>query len=224
MTAKKYKAVMFDLDGTLLDTLGDIHYSINLTMNKLGYAAHTKKEVRSFINYGSKRLIELALPEDKRDAETIEQTHKIYLENYSKNVCIETKAYDGIQELVSRLKNEGYVLSVVSNKPHGQVEQLCERFFGGMFSYVSGTGEDRPVKPQKECILLALEQLGIDKDELVYVGDSNVDVKTAHNAGVVCAGVTWGFHGKGGFGDERADFYADNTAQLYSFITGEDYE
>lgn len=219
---KKFKCVMFDLDGTLLDTIGDIKHNINLTMKELGYPEHTYEETRSFINDGSFKLIERASPEDKRDEKTVRAALEIYLSNYDKNVCTETVAYEGITELVKRLKEEGYVLAVVSNKPERHVKMLCDIFFGeNTFSYISGTGGDKPVKPSKECIDKALEALGMGEQDFVYVGDSHVDVKTAHNSGAPCIGVTWGFHGKDGFRDEVCDFYADNAKQLYEIITGE---
>ena len=220
--AKKYTCVMFDLDGTLLDTIGDIKHNINLTMKELGYPEHTYEETRTFINDGAYKLIERALPEGKKDEKTVRETLEIYLSNYDKNVCTETRAYDGIVDTVKRLKNEGYTLSVVSNKPERHVRMLCDIFFGeGTFSYISGTGGDKPVKPNKECVELALKTMGQKAEDLIYVGDSHVDVKTAHNAGVPCIGVTWGFHGKLGFKDEICDFYADNTDELYAIIAGD---
>ncbi len=220
--AKKYTCIMFDLDGTLLDTIGDIKHNINLTMKSLGLPEHTYEETRTFINDGAYKLIERALPEDKRDEKTVRETLEIYLSNYDKNVCTETRSYDGIKALVKRLKDEGYTLSVVSNKPERHVKMLCDIFFGeGTFSYISGTGGDKPVKPSKECVDLALESMGKMCENLLYVGDSHVDVLTAHNAGVPCAGVTWGFHGKDGFKDQIPDFYIDNTEQLYKLITGD---
>lgn len=218
---KKYTCIMFDLDGTLLDTIGDIRYSINLTMKELGYPEHTNEEVRSFINFGARRLIELALPEDRRSDEEIDSTLQIYLGHYSENVCIETEAYEGTQELIKKLKEEGYLLSVVSNKPEKMVSELCEMFFGkNTFAYVSGTGGGKPTKPDRACIDLALQSMGADADGLLYVGDSLVDVKTAHNAGAPCVGVTWGFHGKDGFCDEIPDFYAHDADMLYDIIHG----
>ena len=213
---------MFDLDGTLLDTIGDIKHNINLTMKSLGYPEHTYEETRTFINDGAFKLIERALPEGKKDEKTVRETLEIYLSNYDKNVCTETRAYDGIVDTVKRLKDEGYVLSVVSNKPERHVKMLCDIFFGeDTFSYISGTGGDKPVKPNRECVELALSTMGRKADDLIYVGDSHVDVKTAHNAGVPCIGVTWGFHGKLGFKDEIPDFYADNTDELYAIIAGD---
>lgn len=220
--AKKYKCVMFDLDGTLLDTIGDIKHNINLTMKSLGYPLHTYEETRTFINDGAYKLIERALPDGKKDEKNVRETLSIYLSNYDKNVCIETRAYDGVQAVVSRLKSEGYTLSVVSNKPERHVKMLCDMFFGeGTFSYISGTGGDKPVKPSRECVDLALATMGESAENLIYVGDSHVDVKTAHNSDVPCIGVTWGFHGKDGFKDETPDFYANTAEELYSIIAGD---
>ncbi len=220
--AKKYTSIMFDLDGTLLDTIGDIKHNINLTMRKLGYPEHTYEETRTFINDGAYKLIERALPEGKKDEKTVKETLGIYLSNYDKNVCTETCAYEGVTELVKRLKNKGYVLSVVSNKPERHVKMLCDIFFGeNTFSYISGTGADKPVKPDRRCVDSALEYMGEKRENLLYVGDSHVDVLTAHNADVPCAGVTWGFHGKLGFKDTKPDFYIDNTDELYKLITGD---
>lgn len=220
--AKKYPLVMFDLDGTLLDTIGDIRHNINLAMAHFGYPSHTYEETRTFINDGAKKLIERALPKDKRSEEYINRTLEMYLHFYDINPSIETRAYDGITDLVARLKSEGYTLAVVSNKPERHVFLLCDMFFGkGTFSYMSGTGGDKPVKPSKECVDFALDKLGMSKDDLLYVGDSHVDVTTAHNSGVPCAGVTWGFHGKNGFKDKVPDFYVDNAKELYAVISGE---
>lgn len=220
--SKKYNLVMFDLDGTLLDTIGDIQYNINLTMKSLGCPEHTYEEARSFINDGSYKLIERALPEGKKDEKTVREALEIYLSNYDRNVCIKTKAYEGIQALVKRLKAEGHILAVVSNKPERHVKMLCDMFFGeDTFSYISGTGGDKPVKPDRECVEKALSALGQKRENLIYVGDSHVDVRTAHNAMAPCVGVTWGFHGKDGFRDEIPDFYADNAERLYAIITGD---
>lgn len=219
--SKKYKCVMFDLDGTLLDTIGDIQHNINLTMESLGHPGHTYEETRSFINDGSFKLIERAMPEGKKDEKSVREALEIYLSNYDKNVCTQTTAYSGIQELVTRLKKEGHTLAVVSNKPERHVKMLCDIFFGeDTFSYISGTGGDKPVKPSRECVEKALCAMGEKCENLIYVGDSHVDVKTAHNVGAPCVGVTWGFHGKDGFRDEICDFYADNAEQLYTIITG----
>ncbi len=216
-----YTCILFDLDGTLLDTIGDIKHNINLTMKFLGFPEHTYEETRTFINDGAYKLIERALPEGHKDEKTVGETLEMYLSNYDKNVCCETTAYEGVVELIRRLKDEGYALGVVSNKPERHVVMLCEMFFGkDTFCYISGTGEGKPVKPDRACVALALEAMGQTAENMLYVGDSHVDVLTAHNSAVPCAGVTWGFHGKNGFKDQTPDFYIDSAQQLYDLISG----
>ena len=216
---KKYSCIMFDLDGTLLDTVGDIHYNINLAMKHFGYPERTVDEALSFINDGAFMLIKRALPEGYKDDENVKRVLEYYLECYDKNLCVKTRAYTGICELVQRLKTEKYKLCVVSNKPERHVIMLCDKFFGrDTFCYISGTGGEKPVKPDAKCVGSALESVGECKEKLLFVGDSHVDVKTARNAGVDCVGVTWGFHGKNGFRDSLPDFYANNTDGLYKII------
>lgn len=216
----KYSCIMFDLDGTLLDTVGDIHYNINLAMKHFGYPERTLDEARSFINDGAFMLIKRALPEGAKDDDNVKRVLECYLECYDKNLCVKTTAYDGICELIERLKNENYKLCVVSNKPERHVIMLCDKFFGkGTFSYISGTGGEKPVKPDPKCVEYALKCIGESREKLLFAGDSHVDVKTAQNAGVSCCGVTWGFHGKCGFRDSIPDFYADNANELYQIIS-----
>ena len=210
---------MFDLDGTLLDTVGDIHYNINLAMSHFGYAERTVDEARSFINDGAFMLIKRALPEGAKDDDNVKKVLEYYLECYDQNLCVKTRAYEGICKLIQKLKDEGLKLCVVSNKPERHVIMLCDKFFGkGTFCYISGTGGEKPVKPDAKCVEAALEFTGENKENLLFVGDSHVDVKTARNAGVACCGVTWGFHGKDGFRDSLPDFYADNADGLYNII------
>lgn len=220
---KKYSCIMFDLDGTLLDTLCDIHYNINLTLKQLGHPERTKEEARSFINDGSFMLMKRALPEGCKDDENVKRALECYMQNYDKNLCLNTSPYDGITCLIHRLKAEGYSLAVVSNKPERHVIMLCEKFFGkDVFGYISGTGGEKPVKPDTRCVEWALSFLGAKREDLLFVGDSHVDVKTAHNSSVPCAGVTWGFHGKNGFRDTPPDFFVDNTQELYNLICGKE--
>ena len=219
--AKQFKAVLFDLDGTLLDTVGDIHHNVNLTMKEFGYPTHTREKVTSFINRGALYLITKALPEYARNSENVEKVLSRYLEIYDKYVSVETVPYEGISQLIEKLKNQGVLMAVVSNKPERHVKLLCEKFFGkNTFAYISGTGGDKPVKPSRECVDMALSHLGTRHEDTLFVGDSDVDVNTAKNSGLVSAGVTWGFHGKDSFKDDFPDNYIHNAQQLYSLIMG----
>ncbi len=221
--AKQYKAALFDLDGTLLDTIGDIHHNVNLAMKEFGYPLHTKDEVRSFVNRGALDLMTKAVPEYARDRQNVEKVLERYLEIYDKHVSVETVPYEGICDIIAKLKADGVLLAVVSNKPERHVKLLAEKFFGeGTFSYISGTGGDKPVKPSKECVDLALENLGVKHEDAVFTGDSNVDMDTAHNSGLLALGVTWGFHGRESFQSSIPDVYVDTAEQLYKLISGKE--
>lgn len=219
---RKYTCVMFDLDGTLLDSLEDMQNAVNLTMDEFGCPRHSLEDIRSYINDGSYMLIKRALPESIRNNDQeVKKIHARYLETYLENVNIKTHIYDGTKELAKRLKSEGYTLAVVSNKPDSCTKELIKYFYGDVFDYVSGSGLGLPTKPDRRCVDIAVEKTGADINRLIYVGDSHVDVQTAHNAGVPCVGVTWGFHGANGFGEYKPDFYADNIEQLYAIITSD---
>jgi len=221
--AKQYKAALFDLDGTLLDTIGDIHHNVNLAMQEFGYPVHTKDDVRSFVNNGALDLMTKAVPEKARDRENVEKVLKRYLEIYDKYVSVETVPYNGVVDVIHRLKAEGVLLAVVSNKPERHVKMLAEKFFGeGTFSYISGTGGDKPVKPSRECVDMALESLRVKHEDAIFIGDSNVDMNTAKNSGLLGGGVTWGFHGKNSFKNTVPDVYIDNAEQLYKLISGKE--
>ena len=214
-----YKLVIFDLDGTLLDTIDDIENSVNLTMKEFGYPTHSREMVCSFINDGSFKCIQRSLPNGKNDEENTKIVHKKYLEIYDENFCVRTKAYDGIVEMIQRLKEDGVLMAVVSNKPEKYVKILLESIYGkDTFVYMSGTGEGLPTKPSRECCDRVIQKIQVPSEKILFVGDSHVDVTTAHNAQLECAGVMWGFHGENGFLDKIPDYYIYNTEQLYLLI------
>ena len=215
MIKPKYKCVIFDMDGTILDTTEDVTKSVNLTLEEFGYPLHTSKEVVSYLNNGAVKLIERALPENARDTDNVLKVHKRYLEIYSEHVCEKTHPYDGIFELLVKMKEQGIKLAVVSNKPQVQVKMLAEKCFPeGMFEYSSGSGEGIPTKPDKACIDKALDVLKVDKKDVLYVGDSYVDVLTAKNSDIVCAGVLWGFAGENSFIEHKPDITVKNADEL----------
>lgn len=219
MAKVKYKCVIFDMDGTILDTTDDVTKSVNLTLEEFGYPLHTAKEVVSYLNNGAVKLIERALPESARDTENVLRVHKRYLEIYSEHVCEKTHAYPGISELLEKMRGDAVKLAVVSNKPQEQVKMLAEKCFPeGMFEYTSGSGEGVPTKPDRACIDRALDVLKVDKSEVLYVGDSYVDVLTAKNSDLVCAGVLWGFAGENSFIECKPDYTVKNTDELEKLI------
>lgn len=222
MSKKNFKGAFFDLDGTLLDTIGDIHYNLNTVLSEFGYPLHTKEEARSYVNNGALSLITKALPESERGGDVPKRVLERYLEIYDERLMEKTVPYEGITELIKRLKSEGVSLAVISNKPERHVKLLSEAFFGeGTFSYVSGTGGDKPVKPDRECVDTALKSLQLSQDDAVFIGDSDVDVRTGRGAGLFTVGVTWGFHGKSSFkSDNPPDVFVENAAELYGIIRG----
>lgn len=179
-------AILFDLDGTLLDTLGDLHAATNAVLRQFGYPVRTIDEVRCFVGNGARRLIEQAVPAGEEAA--VAEVLAAFQSHYAKHCDILTKPYDGIPAVLERL-GEKYPLAVVSNKPDRAVKELAKIYFPSL--YARGESGDCPRKPAPDMVFKAMEALGADR--CVYVGDSEVDVLTAKNAGVPCLSVTWGF-------------------------------
>lgn len=187
----KYSTYIFDLDGTLLDTLLDLANAVNFAMRAKGYPERTTEEVRSFIGNGIKVLIKRSVPEntsEKDYAEALEIFTKYYLEHIADN----TKPYDGITEVVETLRSNGCKVAVVSNKAHVAAQAVVKDFFGDIFDVVVGKMDEFPSKPEPDSLFYAIKTLGVKPEDCVYIGDSDVDVLTAHNAGLPCIGVTWG--------------------------------
>ena len=178
--------ILFDLDGTLLDTLEDIRDSVNYALTTLGYPERTLEEVRRFVGNGAGRLMEQAVPAGGNAEEAL----AIFQSFYPNHCQIKTKPYDGIPEAL-RILAEKYPLAIVSNKPDSAVKPLCGRYFPGLFA--RGESVDCPRKPAPDMVRKAMEAIGVDT--CVYVGDSEVDVRTAANAGVPCLSVLWGVRG-----------------------------
>lgn len=216
----RYTAVIFDMDGTLLYTIDDMTTAVNLAMSAHGFPLHTAKEVETYVNHGARRLIELALPENKRDEKTVDRVLETYLAAYADHVLEKTRPYTGIPEMTAALKQAGLKLAVVSNKPDLHAKLLAEKLFPkGTFDYVSGSGYGLPSKPDERCTAHALEALGVtDKSRVAYVGDSRVDVETARNGGLFCIGVLWGFAGVHSFDEASPDVAVSTPDELQSLL------
>ena len=186
----KYTAVLFDLDGTLLDTLGDLHLGVNIILDKHGYPRRSMEEIRSFVGNGARELIRCALPEGVSEEE-METVLAEYLEWYAVNFCVKAAPYAGVKPVVDALVKKGVKAAVVSNKPDATTKKLAEMFFPGLPAF--GQRDDTPKKPAPEMVWKAMEELGVTAEEAVYVGDSEVDVQTARNAGLPLVAVNWGF-------------------------------
>ena len=186
----KYNAVLFDLDGTLLDTLGDLRLGVNLVLERHGYPERTLEEIRCFVGNGARQLMRLALPEGTA-AEELEAILKEYLDWYAVNFCVKAAPYAGVKAVVEELAQKGVKVAIVSNKPDATTKKLGEMFFPGLPAF--GQRDDTPKKPAPEMVWKAMETLGVTAEEAVYVGDSEVDVETARNAGLPLVAVSWGF-------------------------------
>lgn len=180
-------AILFDLDGTLLDTLGDLHAAVNHVLLQFGYPTRSIEEVCRFVGNGAARLIRLAVPEGA-DPEPVLTAFQSY---YAAHCDILTKPYDGIPQALAILA-EKYPLAVVSNKPDRAVKELAKIYFPGL--YARGESADCPRKPAPDMVHKAMAAIGVGR--CVYVGDSDVDIVTARNAGMPCLSVTWGFRGE----------------------------
>lgn len=187
----KYNAYIFDLDGTILDTLDDLRNAVNFAMRSKEYPERTVDEVRSFIGNGIRVLIKRAVPQGTGE-EDYEQALEIFTKYYLEHIADCTKPYDGIIDVINELKSKGCKTAVVSNKAHFAAQAVVKDFFGDIFDEVVGKKDKFPSKPEPDSLLYTIGLLGCEKENCIYIGDSDVDVMTAHNAGIECIGVTWG--------------------------------
>ena len=188
----QYKAVVFDLDGTLLYTLEDLYLATNHALKAMGLPARTRDEVRSFVGNGYRQLFRLATPTGTPD-EVQEQALAIFNEYYLAHDEDNTGPYPGIPELLAQLEEDGLALAVVSNKGDAAVRDLMDKCFPGVFAAVAGEREGVRRKPAPDTVFAVMRQLDLDACDIVYVGDSEVDVATAANVGCDCITVTWGY-------------------------------
>ena len=189
-----YSAYIFDLDGTLLDTLGDLAASTNYALRTHGMPEHSMDDVRSFVGNGVRKLMERAIPQGA-DNPDFEATFATFRQHYMQHSLDTTKPYEGIPETLAALKAKGCRLAVVSNKMMAATQELCQHFFPDTIEVAIGEHETEGIrkKPAPDTVFAALEQLGLGKEGAVYVGDSDVDIQTAKNAGLPCISVLWGF-------------------------------
>ncbi len=212
----KYEAVIFDLDGTLTDTLGDLKNSVNFALREFGFSERTLDEVRSFVGNGVRKLVYLSVPENT-DEEIAERCLSVFKEYYKNNSLVETKPYDGIISMLETLKKQGVKTAVVTNKMHEAAEEIVKIFFGNLIDITLGQIDGVAQKPQPDGIYHVIQKLGVSKEKAVYVGDSEVDCITAKNAGIPCIGVTWGFRDKSVLIENGADYIADIPDDVFDF-------
>lgn len=212
-----YKAVIFDLDGTLLDTLEDLADSTNYALSKNGLPERSITEIRSFVGNGVANLIKKALPA-VIEKETAERVFADFKEHYSKHCEDKTRAYAGVEEMLDTLNVAGIKTAVVSNKLESAVKKLCDKYFGSRILAAAGDKEGRKRKPEPDAVYAALEELGAKPGEAVYVGDSDVDIHTAKNSGMECIAVSWGFRSREVLINAGAKVIADSPKELTGYI------
>ena len=217
----KYNYIIFDLDGTLLNTLDDLRDSTNYALRRFGFPERTTDEVRRFVGNGVARLIHLAVPEGT-DEKTEADCLAVFKAHYKDNMTNKTAPYPGIIELLKKLRERGVKIAVVSNKFEPAVIGLCENYFKSLIDAAVGQTEDRQKKPAPDGVLYAMKLLGANPAETVYSGDSEVDVVTARNSGLPCIGVSWGFRDRKVLVDGGASYIADSAEDIlniaYYFI------
>lgn len=189
---KTYKAVLFDLDGTLLNTIGDLAEAVNAALVAYGYAPYEVAEVQKMVGNGIRKLLERATPQGE-DNPKFEEILQYFVDYYMKHVAVKTDYYPGILALVEKLAARGVGMAIVSNKFQAGCEELRERFFATQISVVLGDEAGRQRKPATDAPNLAMQRLDVGVEETLYVGDSTVDAKTAENAGLDYVLVDWGF-------------------------------
>ncbi len=211
----RYRAVLFDLDGTLLDTLDDMTDALNRTMDRFGLPQRSREEVRAFVGNGARRLVELATG---AGGEALEQILEDYKADYDVNFLVKTAPYPGVLALMETLRGQGRKVGVVSNKPDSTVKGLSDALFRDRADIAVGEKAGIRRKPAPDTVLAAMESLGVKPEETVYIGDSEVDIETARAAGVPCISVTWGFRDKLALEAAGADRFADSCEELLAIL------
>lgn len=204
--------ILFDLDGTLLNTLDDLMDSVNYALTVCGCPERTYEEVRAFVGNGVRLLVERALPDGQKDR--TDECLKVFSAHYDKNKANKTRPYDGILSMLSAVKDAGFKTAVVSNKYDSAVKELAETEFNGLIDLAIGVRDGVAPKPAPDSAFEAMRQLASDKAACVYVGDSDVDVMTAKNAGLPIVAVTWGFRDRSLLVDMGADVIVDAPAEI----------
>lgn len=215
---KKYRTILFDLDGTLLDTIEDLTSSVNHVMRTFGEPEHSREAVRKMVGNGVRKLMERAIP-DGTACPSFEEQVALQKEYYLSHSREATKPFDGIIPLLQECRNRGIMTGVVSNKDHPAVRELCYFFFKDLITESVGNGEGRRVKPYPDGCYEAMMRLMADKASTLYVGDSEVDAQTAENAGLDCVLVSWGFREKEQLLKEKAVAVIDEPAELLDFVS-----
>ncbi|MBQ4570763.1 MAG: HAD family hydrolase [Bacilli bacterium] len=211
-----YKAVLFDLDGTILNTLDDLFYSTNYALEKYNLKKRTYEEIRCFVGNGVKVLIEKAVGENHQHL--VDNVILEFKNHYKEHSLDHIKEYDGIKEVLIELKRKGLKLAVVTNKFNQAAQDIINKYFNGIFDIVLGETKELNRKPHPDMCNYVLKELGINPSEALYVGDSDVDILTAKNAGLKCISCSWGFKTKDELISFEANIIIDIPTELLGYL------
>lgn len=215
----KFSHVIFDLDGTILDTLEDLADATNWVCAQHGWPRHPLEAYKGFVGNGAGKLLERVTPP------TVELTPELrrtlmaeFSERYTAYSANKTRPYDGMPQTLARLKAAGVTLGVLTNKPHEAAGPIVERYYPGIFDAVQGALPDVPLKPDPAALFALMERLGAGREHTLFAGDSNVDIRTGKNGGLTACGVLWGFRTRAELEAEGADFIAERPEELAKLI------
>lgn len=215
----RYPIAVFDMDGTILYTLDDLTDALNIGLTACGYPTRTVAEVRTFVGNGKRRLIELAVPAGTSEGH-IDRVEAAFTEYYTVHCVDKTRPYEGVNDLLRRLREAGVKTAVVSNKSDPEVQELVSQYFPGLFDVAVGEKPGVPKKPAPDQVDAALAALSASKSDAVYIGDSEVDYQTAVNAALPCISVTWGFRDRDLLLSVGATTFADTPEEVEHLVLG----
>lgn len=212
------KLAVFDLDGTLLYTIEDLAASVNFALNSLGYPTHSVEAYKYMVGSGMKNLVFNALPENAREDNNVEKAKEIMLSYYKEHYADKTRIYDGIEELLLKLKEKGIHIAVCTNKAHDMAVKVIDKLLPNTFDTVIGKSDDRPLKPDPYSVNEIMSRYGVNANETVFIGDSGVDIKTAINSKTTSIGVLWGFRDEAELKENGAEHIARTPNDIYDII------
>lgn len=214
------RIVVFDLDGTLLNTIGDLTLSVNYALNSFGWPSHSPDDYKRFAGNGVNKLLERAIPQEEKNETNLLKLRQKFIEHYEKHAVDETEPFPGIPSLLDSLQELGIMIAVASNKYHKATVKVIKHFFPSInFVAIYGAREGVPMKPNPQVVFDILEKANIhDKSEVLYVGDSGVDMQTAVNAGVEACGITWGFRSRSELEEHNPLYIVDKAEEILNIV------
>ena len=217
MTRESFDTFIFDLDGTLLNTLDDLVASVNYALQELHQKSHSTDDIRRFLGNGAQKLIERSVEGGMQNS-LFSEIEQLFRTHYLQHSLDNTQPYPGVIQMLEALQQRKKNIAVVSNKFYAATQQLCRHFFSGFVDVAIGERADIRKKPAPDTVLEALSQLRADKTSAVYIGDSEVDIETARNCGLPCISVLWGFRDKNFLKESGATCFVEHPLQILEFI------